>query len=399
MQLRHAARTDAGRTRDHNEDTYAIEAGADRPEAGALFVVCDGMGGFAAGEVASELAADTITARYSAAIDSNPGDALRAAFVEANARVFKRGRGKMGTTGVAALFLDDVMLVANVGDSRAYLIRDGTIRQLTRDHSLVADQVSAGVITEDQARESSYRNIITRALGHRPEVEVDLYQEAVRPGDRVLLCSDGLHGLVEPHELARLAGSGPLERIVKALIALANDRGGTDNITAVLVEVVTIDSADGGPSPAARTDRMNTLPEERVPPAGTASLSSTKPRASADPGQRGREAAHTRPGAAPPLAPSAGSVPVRRAPILGLIVMTLLALGFLGAMVWFVLTSEPASAPLAYPPPLATLVPSEAATSGPATVTPASPTLVPTGTSPPGITSSPASTIPPAPGP
>ncbi len=146
MQLRHAANTDNGRARDHNEDTFAIEAEPERAEHGALFVVCDGMGGFAAGEVASELAASTIRAQYYAAADLDPASALRAAFVDANLRIFSRGRGKMGTTSVAALFLDHRVLLANVGDSRAYLIRGDEICQVTRDHSFVAEQVSAGVL-------------------------------------------------------------------------------------------------------------------------------------------------------------------------------------------------------------------------------------------------------------
>ena len=181
MQLRHAAATDNGRARDHNEDAFQIEATPARADAGALFVICDGMGGFASGEVASEIASETIIAQYYATSPDQPSVGLRDAFLEANRRVWREGRGKMGTTGVAALFIDESALVANVGDSRAYLIRSGKIRQLTRDHSFVAEQVSAGMLTDDQARTSSYRNIITRALGHRQDVEVDLFLEQCYP--------------------------------------------------------------------------------------------------------------------------------------------------------------------------------------------------------------------------
>lgn len=331
MQLRHAANTDNGRARDHNEDTFAIEAGPERAEHGALFVVCDGMGGFAAGEVASELAASTIRTQYYAAADRDPARALRAAFVDANLRIFSRGRGKMGTTSVAALFLDHLVLLANVGDSRAYLIRGDEICQLTHDHSFVAEQVSAGVLPADQARESSYRNIITRALGLRPEVEVDLYQEGVVPGDRVLLCSDGLHGQLESEELAEIAGSGPLQRAVDGLISLANERGGPDNITAVLIEVVATDGDQGVAVPARA---------ERRAAAGAASAGSTArlPATSAvereDPAGHLHRPAQARQAVMPPLAAPAP----RRAPILGLIFMTLIGLALLGGMVWFVLT-------------------------------------------------------------
>lgn len=141
MQLRHAANTDNGRARDHNEDTYAVDVSPEHAAAGALFVVCDGMGGYASGEVASELAVETIQTRYYAADPSEPQAALRNAFREANERVYREGGGKMGTTGVAALFRDNVVLLANVGDSRAYVLRGGAVRQLTQDHSFVAEQV------------------------------------------------------------------------------------------------------------------------------------------------------------------------------------------------------------------------------------------------------------------
>jgi protein phosphatase len=236
MHLRHAARTDVGKTRDHNEDNYGMEAGGERAAAGALFVVCDGIGGYASGEVASELAVKTIMDRFYAA-DRPPEVALSAAFEEANRVVYAQGGGKMGTTSVAALFRDDAVVIANVGDCRAYLIRGGKSRQITQDHSFVAEQVAAGMLTAEQARESSYRHIITRAIGHRAEIEVDVFREPLVQNDMIVLCSDGLHGQVEPNEIALAVTKVPLDEACKRLVKLANDRGGPDNITIIVVEV------------------------------------------------------------------------------------------------------------------------------------------------------------------
>lgn len=238
MHLRHAARTDVGKTRDHNEDSYGVEAGGEHAADGALFVICDGMGGYASGEVASDLAVKTILARFYALVGQHgPEAALRTAFNDANTTVFGEGGGKMGTTSVAALFRGDAVILANVGDCRAYLVRDGMLRQLTRDHSFVAEQVAAGMLTEEQARESSYRHIITRAIGHRPDIEVDLFREPVLQDDIVVLCSDGLHGQVEPEEIALAFTKVSLDDACRALIKLANDRGGPDNITVVAINV------------------------------------------------------------------------------------------------------------------------------------------------------------------
>lgn len=374
MQLRHAADTDVGRARDHNEDTFAIEAQPEHPEAGRLFVVCDGMGGYASGEVASDMAAETIVERYYAQA-SEPGPALRAAFTEANQRIYSRGRGKMGTTGVAALFLADAVLLANVGDSRAYLLRNGQPRQLTRDHSFVEEQVSAGVITANQARESSYRNIITRALGHRPDVEVDLYTERLKTGDRVLLCSDGLHGQVTAEEIGEIAGTQGLEAAVSALVALANKRGGPDNITAVLIEVVAGAPGTGGQQPRGGTER---LPPS--PPATTSGGTARLPRDSAGSAEARRplhEPVQLHQNVAPPLAASRP----RRGPILGMILMTLIGLALLTTVVWFVLESGATSGAAPSTPTLPRLTPLNATTgaaSGASGASTTAPTFVPT---------------------
>jgi serine/threonine protein phosphatase PrpC len=246
MKLRHSARTDVGKTRDHNEDDFGVGEGAGVEQYGELLIVCDGMGGHAAGEVASRLGVETILSTYYSDASPDRVDVLRRAFERANARIHAEGRGAMGTTGVAALFYQGMLHVANVGDSRAYLIRNDEICQVSRDHSLVGEQVAAGVITADQARSSYYRNVITRALGYQPEVQVDLFHLPLQAGDMVVLCSDGLHGLVGDEEISEIVRSMPLADAVDRLIDLANERGGTDNITAIVAQVDELDALPAG---------------------------------------------------------------------------------------------------------------------------------------------------------
>ncbi|MGQ9892618.1 MAG: Stp1/IreP family PP2C-type Ser/Thr phosphatase [Roseiflexus sp.] len=242
MKLRHSARTDVGKTRDHNEDDFGVGEGAGVDQYGELLIVCDGMGGHAAGEVASRLGVETILSTYYSDTSPDRVHVLQRAFERANARIHAEGRGAMGTTGVAALFYQGMLHVANVGDSRAYLIRNDEICQVSRDHSLVGEQVAAGVITADQARSSYYRNVITRALGYQPDVQVDLFHLPLQAGDTVVLCSDGLHGLVGDEEINEIVRSMPLADAVDRLIDLANERGGTDNITAIVAHVDELDT-------------------------------------------------------------------------------------------------------------------------------------------------------------
>jgi protein phosphatase len=220
------------------------------------------MGGHAAGEVASKLGVETIIATFAAGLP--PADALREAFNAANAQIYTEGRGSMGTTGVAALFLDNALYVANVGDSRAYLIREGQIAQISHDHSFVSDQVAAGLMTAEQARTSNVRNIITRALGYQPEVQVDVFDLPLRPGDTVLLSSDGMHGLIEDGEIAEVASMLPPEQAVQRLIDTANERGGHDNITVVIAQVDEIDLPADGAEPAKLA--VGAAPAPAVPP-------------------------------------------------------------------------------------------------------------------------------------
>jgi PPM family protein phosphatase len=245
MKLRHSADTDVGKTRDHNEDSFGVGAADQAERLGDLLVVCDGMGGHAAGEVASKIGVDTILSIYYGEASEDRAHVLEQAFEQANELIYARGNGSMGTTGVAALLLHDALHIANVGDSRAYLIRDGEIRQISRDHSFVGDQVAAGLITADQARSSPHRNVITRALGYQSGVTVDLFRWPLQIDDIIVLCSDGLHGLVTDAEIARIAGEAAPEDAVHQLIDLANSRGGTDNITVAIAQVEQLDWIGG----------------------------------------------------------------------------------------------------------------------------------------------------------
>jgi len=254
--------TDVGLHRDHNEDALGLLPEGYQPAAaqrGHLFAVADGMGGGAKGEVASRLAIETLfAAYYGSAPELAPQAALQAAFAAANEAVHREGQhlefGMMGTTLVACLLVEDMVLVTNVGDSRAYLLRDGAIYQLSEDHSLVAEQVRAGVLTPDQARRSAQRNIITRAIGHQPTVQGDQYQVApLRAGDVLLLCSDGLHSLVEDEELLRIGLQADLTRAAVEYIAAANARGGYDNVTCLLVRILAVEPRAAAEPPTLRS--------------------------------------------------------------------------------------------------------------------------------------------------
>jgi PPM family protein phosphatase len=244
--------TDVGRKRRHNEDAYLLDA-----ERG-LFVVADGMGGHAAGEVASRITVESIQ-EYIAATEeehesswpfgfnsrvSVEGNRLTTAVEKANEKVMRAVQNRpelkgMGTTVVAALFDADRATLVHVGDSRAYLFRDGELRRLTDDHSWVQEQVNAGILSEDEAKSHPLKNVVTRALGGAAHVSVDLIEVPVRPGDRFLLCSDGLTGMVPDEDLfSHFRTDGVIEKTVRQLIDTANDRGGVDNITAIVVEVL-----------------------------------------------------------------------------------------------------------------------------------------------------------------
>ena len=227
----YAARTDVGCVREHNEDSFIA--------ATPLFVVADGMGGHEAGEVASEIAIKTMLEN---APSSPNGDALVSAVKAANYAIIAGanegiGRPGMGTTMTAAQIFDDQLFIVQVGDSRAYLLHEGTLQQVTRDHSLMADLIEQGRITEEEARYHPQRSVITRALGSDISVEPDLYVLRVAPGDRLLLCSDGLSGMVENATIAAiLRENEDPQNCCDALIHEALAAGGMDNVTCVVVD-------------------------------------------------------------------------------------------------------------------------------------------------------------------
>jgi len=245
LRLDVAQLTDVGRKRDHNEDNMAYVIPKD-PQVmaykGALFIVADGMGGHAAGEVASEIAVDTVSNAYYQDDNDDVAASLLHAIRRANAAIHQRAaenmlRSGMGTTCVAAILRGNVAYIANVGDSRAYLVRKGRIRQVSQDHSWVAEQVRAGLLTEEQARTHTQRNVITRSLGTQAEVEIDLFREVLEEGDTLILCSDGLSGLVNDEEMQQTLEQFVPQESVYHLIERANEGGGPDNITAVVARV------------------------------------------------------------------------------------------------------------------------------------------------------------------
>jgi protein phosphatase len=267
-------KTDLGRTRDHNEDTFLVadlsrKVSSLQPDMrehevgprGSLFMVADGMGGAAAGEVASRMAADAVFSHMSSVWpEDNEISAQRFAYrmkeavelannrIHTHAREHPEVRG-MGTTAtVAGIFGSDLYL-AQVGDSRAYLVRNGQITQITKDQSLMQRLVEAGEITEEEAEQSERRNIILQALGPDPRVKVDLTRQSLCRGDLLVLCSDGLSGQVKKEEIAEIASSTPeLMDLCAKLIDLANERGGPDNITAIAARFggSSLSEPDGG---------------------------------------------------------------------------------------------------------------------------------------------------------
>ncbi len=243
MKLFHAARTDVGMIRSGNEDNFAADVNATR----GLFVVADGMGGHAAGEVASEMAVQIVQRELGGVRDLDGEDVVQkvaATLKRANREIHDRtitevDKQGMGTTASVLIISGARYLIGQVGDSRVYLLRDQELGQLTKDHSYVQEQVDAGFLTPEQARYHPYSNVITRCVGASPEVEADIYRGEVRIGDLYLVASDGLTGMVDDRRLAQLLSSGATpERKVQALISEANGRGGLDNITAILVHVL-----------------------------------------------------------------------------------------------------------------------------------------------------------------
>jgi len=251
MKIAYQALSDVGKKRKGNEDSVFVN-----PEQN-LFVVADGMGGHAAGEVASKVAVEAINEfvcltggdediTWPFGLEdglSFDGNRLKSAIQYANRKVLDATRERkeylgMATTVVAALVDGDAANLAHVGDSRVYLVRDGALTQLTSDHSWVNEQLESGIISADQARSHPLRNVVTRALGGRPELIVDLQEHKARPGDVLLLCSDGLTSMVPDEDIVRIVDEarGNVEQAAQALVEEANERGGEDNITVLLLK-------------------------------------------------------------------------------------------------------------------------------------------------------------------
>jgi PPM family protein phosphatase len=245
--------TDVGRKRKHNEDALAFDP------AEGFFVVADGMGGHAAGEVAAKITVETIGEfiaatrqkeeatwpfKYNHELHFN-SNRLAVAIEKANERVMAAVAAQpwlkgMGTTVVAGLLNEKILSLAHVGDSRAYLFRDGELTRLTDDHSWVHEQVTAGILTEEEAKTHPLKNVVTRALGGGPSVSPDLREMEFRTGDAFLFCSDGLTTMLSDEEISdSIAANGdkPAEALCQSLVDLANEKGGVDNITVVFVRV------------------------------------------------------------------------------------------------------------------------------------------------------------------
>ena len=246
MHLSVAARTDVGMIRAGNEDAFFADA---TPQRG-VFIVADGMGGHAAGEVASEMAVQIVTREIAGVMTlegGEPAQRVTAALLEANRAIYERTLAEvdkqgMGTTCSVLLLGGTRYLIGQVGDSRVYLLRNGVLHQVTKDHSYVQEQVDAGYLTPEQARYHPYSNVITRCVGAGDTVEPDSYSGQVATGDIWLVASDGLTGMVDDRRIAQLllARTTPA-RMVENLIREANGRGGLDNITAIVVQVMGIE--------------------------------------------------------------------------------------------------------------------------------------------------------------
>ena len=257
-----AARSDVGMIRSGNEDSFFVLPSKER----GVFIVADGMGGHAAGEVASEMAVQIVARELQEVRDLHSEDArehLAEAIRIANRAIYDRtiaesDKQGMGTTTSVLIVADARYMIGQVGDSRIYLLRDGALRQLTKDHSYVQEQVDAGLLTPEQARYHPYSNVITRCVGASEEVEPDTFMGELRVGDVFLVASDGLTGMVDDRRLQQLLLSrASAGRVVDALIAEANYRGGLDNITAVVVQITAIDASQAEQS----TDQKPALPD------------------------------------------------------------------------------------------------------------------------------------------
>jgi protein phosphatase len=235
--------------RSGNEDNFTVDASGSR----GIFIVADGMGGHAAGEVASEMAVQIVQKELSTVRDLDGEDVVQLvanSLKQANRAIHERtltevDKQGMGTTASVLMLSGARYLIGQVGDSRVYLLRGESFSQLTKDHSYVQEQVDAGYLTPEQARYHPYSNVITRCVGAGSDVEPDIYRGEVKRGDLFLVASDGLTGMVDDRRLKQLLSSrAEPDRKVQALISEANGRGGLDNITAIIIQVLETDASD-----------------------------------------------------------------------------------------------------------------------------------------------------------
>jgi PPM family protein phosphatase len=249
--------TDIGASRKDNQDTYVIadlRSGdlsnpCDRTEIplskqGILLMVCDGMGGAAAGDLAARIAAEAVKQQLvgaGSAVTESPGESLESAVAGANGAVLAEAKAHpatrgMGTTCTAAIVLPDRLFVAHVGDSRAYLLRDGRLQRLTRDQTMADQLVEAGALRPEDVRTYPYRNVLLQAVGTHSTIEPAKFEVHLRRGDRILLCSDGLHGPVPDDEIAQILGAGDINYVTHELIKAALTAGGPDNVTVIVAD-------------------------------------------------------------------------------------------------------------------------------------------------------------------
>jgi serine/threonine protein phosphatase PrpC len=243
-----AKATHTGMVRSHNEDSIATDSQI------GLVVLADGMGGYNAGEVASGIATALIASEIrEAMLKERPSEKdsssqatmlLRSIIAKANASIFQSANSQpqyagMGTTLVAALLFNDHLTIAHIGDSRCYRLRSGNLEQITRDHSLLQEQIDSGLLTKEAAKRSQNKNLVTRALGIEPTVEAEIHSYPAHEGDIYLVCSDGLNDMVEDHDIEMTldALGANLELAAEQLVQMANDNGGRDNVSVVLIKV------------------------------------------------------------------------------------------------------------------------------------------------------------------
>jgi PPM family protein phosphatase len=259
------AASDPGPVREQNEDAV-FHGVISESENGSLMLlaIADGMGGYQRGEVASEMAIQTVRERFAAADTDDLVLMLKQAFRQANERIFAGGSAEgehnmMGTTLVAGIVRGTEIAIGNVGDSRAYLVRANALNQVTNDHSLVAEQVAMGAMTQAEARESHHKNIITRALGHRQRVDVDVFELTLLPDDRLLFSTDGLHDYVDEAEVVEMMTTLPPDDAATRMVSRAIEGGSTDNVSALCVWAAPVSVLEAPVPVAQPTGRGNVL--------------------------------------------------------------------------------------------------------------------------------------------